>query len=96
MVRGQVVDPLVGIGAYILDFLCIHPFLDVNGRMARLLTLLLLYHAGYEVWLLVRLSGSSRSRRRCSSSRRPPGGSARTAPPERARRSALMAHEAGQ
>ncbi|MCK4390545.1 MAG: Fic family protein [Desulfobacterales bacterium] len=32
-----------------LDFLCIHPFLDGNGRMARLLTLLLLYKAGYEV-----------------------------------------------
>lgn len=35
--------------AYVLDFLCIHPFTDGNGRMARLLTLLLLYHAGFEV-----------------------------------------------
>ena len=43
------VDPLLLIPAYVLDFLCIHPFLDGNGRMARLLTLLLLYHAGYEV-----------------------------------------------
>ena len=34
---------------YVLDFLCIHPFLDGNGRMARLLSLLLLYHAGFEV-----------------------------------------------
>jgi len=33
----------------ILDFLCIHPFSDGNGRVARLLTLLLLYHAGYKV-----------------------------------------------
>jgi len=33
----------------ILDFLCIHPFRDGNGRMARLLTLLLLYHFGYQV-----------------------------------------------
>ena len=36
-------------GAYVLDFLCIHPFRDGNGRMARLLTLLLLYRAGYGV-----------------------------------------------
>ena len=42
-------DPLILIPAYVLDFLCIHPFLDGNGRMARLLTLLLLYQAGYGV-----------------------------------------------
>ena len=42
-------DPLLLIPAYVLDFLCIHPFLDGNGRMARLLTLLLLYQSGYEV-----------------------------------------------
>lgn len=42
-------DPLLLIPAYVLDFLCIHPFHDGNGRMARLLSLLLLYHAGYEV-----------------------------------------------
>jgi Fic family protein len=35
--------------AFILDFLCIHPFNDGNGRMSRLLTLLLLYKAGYFV-----------------------------------------------
>lgn len=32
-----------------LSFLCIHPFSDGNGRMARLFTLLALYHQGYEV-----------------------------------------------
>lgn len=42
------VERLLLIAAYVLDFLCIHPFPDGNGRMARLLTLLLLYHAGYE------------------------------------------------
>ena len=43
------IDPLVLIPAYVFDFLCIHPFTDGNGRMARLLTLLLLYQAGFEV-----------------------------------------------
>lgn len=42
-------DPLVIIPMFILDFLCIHPFNDGNGRMSRLLTLLLLYRAGYFV-----------------------------------------------
>jgi Fic family protein len=43
------VDKLLVVNAFVLDFLCIHPFADGNGRMARLLTLLLLYAAGYEV-----------------------------------------------
>jgi Fic family protein len=42
-------EPLVIVPLTILDFLCIHPFSDGNGRSARLLTLLLLYHFGYEV-----------------------------------------------
>jgi len=42
-------EPLIVIPLAILDFLCIHPFDDGNGRVARLLTLLLLYHAGYDV-----------------------------------------------
>lgn len=40
-------DELLLIPMFILDFLCIHPFNDGNGRMSRLLTLLLLYRAGY-------------------------------------------------
>ncbi len=43
------IDPLLLIPMFILDFLCIHPFNDGNGRMSRLLTLLLLYRAGYIV-----------------------------------------------
>ena len=42
-------DPLLMIPMFILDFLCIHPFNEGNGRMSRLLTLLLLYRAGYMV-----------------------------------------------
>lgn len=45
----ETVDPLILIPAFICDFLCIHPFNDGNGRMSRLLTLLLLYKCGYEV-----------------------------------------------
>lgn len=42
-------DPLLVIPMFILDFLCIHPFSDGNGRMSRLLTLLALYRGGYIV-----------------------------------------------
>lgn len=42
-------DPLLLIPMFILDFLCIHPFNDGNGRMSRLLMLLLLYRSGYIV-----------------------------------------------
>lgn len=43
------VDPLLIIPVFIHDFLCIHPFIDGNGRMSRLLTTLLLYRAGFEI-----------------------------------------------
>jgi Fic family protein len=42
-------DPLLLIPMFILDFLCVHPFNDGNGRMSRLLTLLMLYRSGYIV-----------------------------------------------
>ena len=42
-------DALTTVPLAVLDFLCIHPFTDGNGRVARLLTLLFLYHAGYSV-----------------------------------------------
>jgi len=42
-------EPLVIVPLAILDFLCIHPFGDGNGRVSRLLTLLLLYHFDYQV-----------------------------------------------
>lgn len=43
------IDKLLLIPMFVLDFLCVHPFNDGNGRMSRLLTLLLLYKAGYIV-----------------------------------------------
>lgn len=48
-VSQNTVDPLLLIPVSITDFLCIHPFSDGNGRMSRLLTLLLMYQAGYNV-----------------------------------------------
>jgi Fic family protein len=42
-------------GAYVFDFLMIHPFNDGNGRMSRLLTLLILYHCGHEVGRFISL-----------------------------------------
>jgi len=48
-------DDLLLISMFILDFLCIHPFNDGNGRMSRLLTLLLLYKAGYIIGKYVSL-----------------------------------------
>ena len=42
-------DKLLLIPMFILDFLCIHPFEDGNGRMSRLLSLLLFYRAGFIV-----------------------------------------------
>ena len=43
------VPELILVSDFVLDFLCIHPFRDGNGRASRLLTLLMLYQNGYEV-----------------------------------------------
>ena len=47
--KDNVIHPMILIAARDLDFLCIHPFRDGNGRVSRLLLLLQLYQAGYEV-----------------------------------------------
>jgi Fic family protein len=55
--------PLLVIGCYVFDFLAIHPFRDGNGRIGRLLTLLALYQAGYDVGRYIsleRLIGDSK------------------------------------
>ncbi len=55
--RDPALDPLLLMPMFILDFLCIHPFNDGNGRMSRLLTLLLLYRAGYAVGRYISIEG---------------------------------------
>jgi Fic family protein len=47
--RQRTIHPLIALGAFNLDFLCIHPFRDGYGRASRLLLLLQCYHAGLEV-----------------------------------------------
>lgn len=49
LIRENKVHPLVLLAAFNLDFLCIHPFRDGNGRVSRLLLLLQSYHLGFEV-----------------------------------------------
>ena len=49
VMKEETIEPLILIGAFVLDFLSVHPFNDGNGRMARLLTLLLLYKYDYKV-----------------------------------------------
>jgi len=44
----QQIPPLIWAAALNLDFLCIHPFRDGNGRVSRLLFLLSCYHCGIE------------------------------------------------
>lgn len=43
------IPPLIALAAFNLDFLCVHPFRDGNGRVSRLLWLLQSYQLGYEV-----------------------------------------------
>ena len=43
------IHPLILMSCFIVDFLCIHPFRDGNGRVSRLLTLLIMYKYGYDI-----------------------------------------------
>jgi len=53
--RERWTHPLVALAAFNLDFLCVHPFRDGNGRVSRLLLLLQCYHLGYDVGRLISL-----------------------------------------
>jgi len=48
-IQGQMIHPVIATAAFNLDFLCVHPFRDGNGRVSRLLLLLQCYHAGLDV-----------------------------------------------
>jgi Fic family protein len=48
-IKARELQPLIALAAFNLDFLCVHPFRDGNGRVSRLLLLLQCYHLGFEV-----------------------------------------------
>jgi Fic family protein len=47
--NGEHVPGLLIVATFVLDFLCIHPFRDGNGRVSRLTTSLLLQSRGFQV-----------------------------------------------
>ena len=51
------VNPLAVVACVTVDFLCIHPFMDGNGRVSRLLTTMLLQRAGFDIGRYISLEG---------------------------------------
>ena len=57
------INKLLLIPCVILDFLCVHPFADGNGRLSRLLTLLLLYRHGFDAGKYISFEGVVNTRK---------------------------------
>ena len=55
--QDSTIPPLLLIPCLVVDFLCIHPFTDGNGRVSRLLTVLLLYSFGYDIVRYISFEG---------------------------------------
>ena len=55
MQRNKEIPHLILFAAMNLDFLCIHPFRDGNGRVSRILLLLTLYHLGFSAGRFISL-----------------------------------------
>ena len=55
--QDQEISPLLLIPCFLLDFLCIHPFRDGNGRISRLLTILMMYQYGYDIEKYISVEG---------------------------------------
>lgn len=55
--QDSTIPPLLLIPCFVVDFLCIHPFADGNGRVSRLLTVLLLYSFGYDIVRYISFEG---------------------------------------
>ena len=51
------INPLALIACVVVDFLCVHPFADGNGRVSRLLTTMLLQQAGFDISRYVSIEG---------------------------------------
>lgn len=63
MVRDRSFPPLLAVGTFVFDFLCIHPFRDGNGRVSRLLTTLLLMQNGFAVSRFISLERLTEERK---------------------------------
>ncbi len=51
------IPALLLIPCFVLDFLCVHPFSDGNGRISRLINVLILYQSGYDIERYISLEG---------------------------------------
>lgn len=55
--QDSTVDPLALVACVVVDFLCIHPFADGNGRVSRLLTTMLLQQHGFDIGRYISIEG---------------------------------------